>query len=78
MIIHSPTARVLTLLCIRKATEITPVVIAEQHDNIVWDTKTEVVVFLHLFIHCPHLRALLRSLSCNLLDNLSLVLHNLA
>ena len=76
MVVQAPATGVLTLLGIGDAAHITPVVVAQQHDDIVGHTHAGIIVVEHLFIQGPHLRGLVGGFTGHLLDNLTLVLHN--
>ena len=76
MIIHTPTSRMFPLFSVRKAGYISPVVVGQQHDNIIRCTKSHIIVALHFFVDSPDLRAFFRSFSRYFLDNPTLVLED--
>ena len=77
MVVQSPATLVFAFLGIGYTAHITPVVVAQQHDDVVGHTHAGIVVVEYFLIECPHLRRLLGRLLGHLLDNLTLVLHNL-
>ena len=77
MVVQSPAPLVLTFLGIGYTAHITPVVVTQQHDDVVGHTHAGIIVVEYFLIECPHLRRLFSRLLGHLLDNLTLVLHNL-
>ena len=56
---------------------VTPVVVAEQHDDIIGHTHSLVIVVHNLLVQCPYLRGLLCLLAGDFFDNFALVGNNL-
>ena len=77
VVVKSPTTLMFAFLSIGYTSHITPVVVAQQHDDVIRHTHTCIIVVEHFLIQCPNLRSLLGRLLSHLLDNLTLVLYNL-
>ena len=76
VIVESPAAWVLAFLCIWHAANVAPVVVAEQHDDVIGHLHALVIVVEHLFVECPHLRSLVCWLSRYFLYDAPLVLND--
>ena len=76
MVIQTPATRMFTFFGIGYTAHITPVVITQQNKHIVGHTHAGIIVVKHLFIQRPHLCRLISRFLGDVLDNLTLVLHN--
>ena len=66
----------LTFLCIRHTSHVSPVVVAKQDEHVVGNAHTLIVIVEHFLIQCPHLRCLAGWFSSYLLDDFPLVFHD--
>ena len=76
VIVESPAARVLAFLCCRHSAHIAPVVVAEQHNDVVGHFHSLVIIVEHLFIERPHLWGLVCRLARHFLYDAPLVLYD--
>ena len=77
MVVQSPASLVLALLGCRHTADIAPVVVAQQHDDIVRHTHALVIIVEHLLVQRPYLWCLLCRAACDILYYLPLVSDNL-
>ena len=76
MVVHAPSSWVLALLLVRQTAHVSPVVVAQKHDDIVGHSHSGIVIVEHLLVERPHLRSLLSRFACHLPDDVALVFHN--
>ena len=76
MVIQTPATFMLPFLTLWHPSDISPIIVAEQHDDIIRHTHSLVVVVEYLFIQRPHLRSLARRPTRDVGDDAPLVRHN--
>ena len=77
MVVHSPSARMLAFLSIRKLADISPVVVRKKDGHIVRNPESLFIKGLDFLIKSPYLRTLAGRSSGNIPDDLALIVEDL-